>query len=162
MHDSSYNSMKEFAEKYCEKIALKSSKKLRILDVGSLDINGTYKQIFPPESFEYVGADIVYGGNVDVWLERPYSWIFEKESFDFVIAGQTIEHSEFPGKILDEMFRVCTKGGYACIISPSWGDKCYPGDTLSKAVKKAGFEIVDAYKNNNNPWYDSVVIAKKK
>jgi len=55
MHESSKNLMKQFVDKY-----LKDFKCGAVLDVGSYDVNGTYKDLFD-ERFKYTGLDIESG-----------------------------------------------------------------------------------------------------
>lgn len=94
-----------------------------MLDVGSYDVNGTYKMLFPDDYFEYIGLDMVPGPNVDVCIENPYVWNdFANESFDIVISGQAFEHTEFFWVTLGEMARVLKKDGLLCIIVPN---QCY-------------------------------------
>jgi hypothetical protein len=38
------------------------------LDVGSYDINGSYRDIFIEKKYEYYGLDMIEGPNVDIIL----------------------------------------------------------------------------------------------
>ena len=90
------NRMGWFVKNYCQQLDPNTKKKVR--DVGSYDVNGTYKMLFPDDYFEYSGLDMVPGPNVDVCIENPYVWNdFANESFDIVISGQAFEHTEFFG-----------------------------------------------------------------
>lgn len=57
-----------------------------VLDVGSLDVNGTNRWLF--SHCHYVGIDLVAGKNVD----RVCSVFDVKESFNVVISTETLEH----------------------------------------------------------------------
>lgn len=92
--------------------------KLTILDVGSFDVNGTYKTLVEGMGYEYVGCDIAEGDNVDIVLDKPYEWSIEDESYEVVISGQTIEHTEAPWLWVKECERVCKRGGYFLLIGP--------------------------------------------
>ena len=82
--------MKIFKEKH-----LDSTQKLKILDIGSMDVNGSYKDIFSEKNWTYHGADMEKGKNVDILLDNPYFWDnLQSESYDVVISGQTFEHIE--------------------------------------------------------------------
>ncbi|GAG13676.1 unnamed protein product, partial [marine sediment metagenome] len=56
MHSESYIIMAEFVKKY-----LNRSDKLDILDVGSQDVNGSYKDLFNWPTWNYTGLDIAKG-----------------------------------------------------------------------------------------------------
>lgn len=115
MHQSSKERMKEFRDKYLDK-----NKPLKILDIGSLYVNDCYRPLFSP-GWEYYGADIKEGKNVDIVLKDGYMWNIENESFDVVISGQVIEHVEDLKRWIVEFSRVVKKNGLICIIGPcSW------------------------------------------
>ena len=61
MHESSMLRMKWFSKNY-----LRDRNNLKILDVGSYDVNGSYREIFTAEGHEYDGLDMVKGPNVDI------------------------------------------------------------------------------------------------
>lgn len=68
-----------------------SFKNCRVLDIGSLDINGNNRYLF--ENYEYVGIDIGEGNNVDlVCRGHEYS---DEQQFDVVISSECFEHDEF-------------------------------------------------------------------
>jgi hypothetical protein len=69
-----------------------------VLDVGSYDVNGSYKHIFSDNRFSYTGLDMEHGPNVDFVPQKPYHWEeLEDNAFDVVISGQAFEHIEFFG-----------------------------------------------------------------
>ena len=113
MHKDSFEAMRRFVYKY-----LDPDGNIRILDVGSLNVNGFYKPLFDTPNWEYIGCDAEDGKNVDVVLKDPYKWEFKDEEFDVVISGQTLEHVEFFWLTLKEMDRVLKKGGRCCIVVP--------------------------------------------
>jgi len=61
MHETSMVQMSKFVQEY-----LDVNKDLTILDVGSLDINGSYKPLFSNPKWTYFGLDVVAGPTVDV------------------------------------------------------------------------------------------------
>lgn len=63
----------------------------RVLDLGSLDINGNNRYLF--SDYEYVGVDIGEGKNVDV-VCRNHEYRSEQK-FDVVISSECFEHDEF-------------------------------------------------------------------
>ena len=88
MHDSALESVKHFKDVYLNK-----TKKIKILEIGSLSVNSNVRKIF--NDFDYTGADIVSGENVDIVFQDPYSFPFGNEEFDVVISISTFEHTEF-------------------------------------------------------------------
>ena len=44
----------------------------QVLDVGSLDVNGTYRPLIEGRGWSYCGLDIRRGPNVDVVAADPY------------------------------------------------------------------------------------------
>lgn len=99
-----------------------------VVDVGSLDVNGTYRDLFGPE-WKYVGVDIKPGKNVDLAMPSEYEIPFPDSSADLVISGQAIEHCRNPFKFVAEMRRVAKSGATIIIIAPFiWVPHRYPID----------------------------------
>lgn len=149
MHPSSYESMAKFAADY---------KPASVLDVGSMDINGTYRDLFA----EYTGLDLHPGKNVDVigWADLG--------RFDAVISGQTLEHTEDDAGLVRKMADALKPGGMCCIIVPTHGPKhCEPDyrrytvESLSKLVEGVGLEVIDTRQSSVTPWLDVTVISRK-
>jgi len=63
----------------------------RVLDIGSLDINGNNRYLFT--NYEYIGLDIGEGNNVDV-VSRGHEYKDEKQ-FDIIVSSECFEHDEF-------------------------------------------------------------------
>jgi SAM-dependent methyltransferase len=163
--------MEKFKMKYLDK-----KDKLTILDIGSFDASPdpfNYSLIFNEEKWKYRGMDIRKGPNVEIVVSDIYDWKeIEDESFDVVISGQAFEHMEFFWKAILEIERILKPGGYCCIIAPSKGPvhgnpvDCFrfTANGMKAIGEYANLDILDYYTNNNkesNPWYDSVLIAKK-
>ena len=91
-------------------------KGLRVLDVGSFDVNGTYRDLF--EGQEYVGMDIEAGKNVDVVQPSLYKFPFPDGHFDVVVSGNVMEHVEFLWLWALEVDRVLKAGGRMCHVTP--------------------------------------------
>lgn len=90
----------------------------RLVDIGAQDVNGSMKQVCP-KHVKYVGVDFVEGKGVDVVLEDPYSFPFEKESFDIVVSSSCFEHSEMFWLTFLEMLRITKDDGLIYINAPS-------------------------------------------
>jgi SAM-dependent methyltransferase len=166
--------MRTFVE---EHLADRRGRPTAILDVGSMDVNGSYRPLFDDPSWTYTGADVEAGDGVDVVLQDAYSWGFPARSFDVVVSGQALEHIAFPWVSMLEIHRVLRPGGLACLVAPASGmEHRYPIDCwrfytdgmLSLALW-ADLEPLFATTNwadeqwsdNSNEWHDSVLIARR-
>ncbi len=127
MHQSSYALMQRFADTVRRRFA---GNPVRILDVGSNSVNGSYKDLFAFAGAEYIGLDIQPGPNVDIVPEDPYEWkSLPDNSFDVIISGQALEHTEFPWLTFDQIGRKLKPNGIACLVAPSRGpEHRYPVD----------------------------------
>lgn len=124
MHESSYNEMKQFTERY-----LDPERELSILDVGSLDVNGSYRPLFDNPKWIYTGLDLLPGPNVDIVSRDPYLYPFEDNTFDVVISGSVLEHVEDMQAFIREMARVKKPDGTLCVIAPwTYPEHKYPQD----------------------------------
>jgi SAM-dependent methyltransferase len=151
----------------------------KVLDVGSYNVNGTYKDLFSGRKFEYVGLDITEGPNVDICPKNPYVWSeIPDDSFDVVISGQAFEHIEFFWLTMAEMARVLKKDGLMCVIAPHGFTEhrfpvdCYRffSDGMLALARYVSLEPLHASTNcappNHWDWYsdsqaDSVLVARK-
>lgn len=141
MHLNTYKLMHGFKKHY-----VKSNSK--ILDVGSYNVNGTYKSLF--QDCDYIGIDITHGSNVDIVCTDPYDYPFDIGSFDIVICGQVLEHTKHPWKLVAEIYRVVKIGGYVCLVAPwRWEIHRHPidcfrilPDGMESLMSDAGFKIV--------------------
>jgi SAM-dependent methyltransferase len=172
MHKSSYEHMKEFVDNY-----FISDKKTKILDVGSMDVNGSYKKLFDSKFSSYIGVDIAAGNNVDVVLKSPYKLPFSKNSFDYVISGQAFEHIEFFWITWKEMVRVTKPDGFIFLIAPSRGPvhdypldcwRFYP-DGFRALAKLENCELLSvntdwdsSYDEESSVWGDTYGVFLKK
>lgn len=177
MHVSSMLRMKWFVDNY----ASKKPGKIKVLDVGSYDVNGSYRQLFEEDKYEYVGLDMEAGPNVDIVPKHTYNWKeIETDSFDVVISGQAFEHIEYFWITLSEMTRVLKKNGLLCLIAPrGFEDHRYPVDCyrfltdgMVALARYVCLDILHAHTNcaptlESKEWYskyssDSMLIAQKK
>jgi SAM-dependent methyltransferase len=121
VHPSSYDRCREFVEKY-----LSRDIELRIADVGSYDVNGTYRPLFAHDRWHYAGFDVAPGPNVDVLLGDAEQWQLAVEfrgAFDVVISGQTLEHVRRPWVWIKQIGGLCRPGGLVWVCAPNtW---CY-------------------------------------
>jgi SAM-dependent methyltransferase len=114
MHEGSMMVVRNFRDHYLDKDV-----DLSILDVGSYDINGSYKGLFSYNSkWKYAGIDVVEGPNVDIVSRGAYDLGIVDQSYDIVISGNCLEHVEEPWKLAKEMYRVLKSGGLLCCVTP--------------------------------------------
>lgn len=62
-----------------------------VLEIGSRDINGSIRSMFPP-GMMYVGLDIVEGPGVDIVADAS-NWANTGPQFDTVISTECLEHT---------------------------------------------------------------------
>jgi SAM-dependent methyltransferase len=165
--------MKNFVDKY-----LTGKEDLKILELGSQDVNGSYKPLFNKKGWKYIGADRVEGPNVDVVLKHSYYWgEIKSNSIDVVVSGQVFEHVEFFWHTMLEVSRILKKGGLCCIIAPSNGPEhkypvdCfrYLPDGFAALARYSSLKTISAYADFNcneytdgsNTWKDCVLICEK-
>jgi SAM-dependent methyltransferase len=176
MHQSSYDKMADFCRDY---LGPMRRKRLRIIDLGSCDYNGTYRSLFDHSPWHYIGVDLRAGENVDVALRDPYHWReFKSESIDVVVSGQTFEHTEFFWETILEIARILKPEGLCCIIAPAAGPEhrfpldCWRifADGFRALARFAGLEVIFSgtqweerpqYDSESNKWRESTLIARK-
>lgn len=89
----------------------------KVLEVGSLDVNGNIKDLFKSG---YWGVDMRDGGNVNQVLNgHDLVKEFGVEKFDLVICFDTFEHDDMFWETLDNMRGVLKPNGWMMIGVPS-------------------------------------------
>jgi len=83
-------------------------KNTKVIDFGSLDINGSNKYLFLECS--YAGLDIGPGKNVDI-ISKAHEFDAANESYDVVISTEMFEHDKFLNLSLINMIRLLKPGG---------------------------------------------------
>lgn len=171
MHASSLRHMSDLATRY-----LAGRSMLRVADLGSQDVNGSYRPLFDCPGWQYVGIDLVAGSNVDVVLPSPYRFPFRNGTFDLVVSGQAFEHVEYFWLTWLEMVRLLSPGGMIFLIAPSRGPehrfpvdcwRFYP-DAYAALARYANLELLEAKTDwapapelDSAPWGDSVGVFRK-
>ena len=176
MHQSSLDKMLSFRERY---LGHRKNDPLLILDLGSLDVNGSYRRYFEVFSWTYQGMDMTAGKNVDIVLQSPYNWrAIKSNSVDVLISGQAFEHIEFFWITMLEIARVLKPGGLCCIIAPAGGgEHKYPVDcwrfypdglsALGRFVRLKILEVFTQwepdgrYTDESNQWQDTVLVCQE-
>ena len=80
---------------------------VKVLDIGSLDINGNNRYLF--SDYTYTGIDIGEGPNVDI-VCRGHEFK-SKDKFDVVISSECFEHDEFWDKTMLNAIKLLKVGG---------------------------------------------------
>lgn len=118
MHPSAKNNGRLFFGAYAP--SFDSSSRARVIDIGSLDVNGSLRDECPPD-FEYVGLDLVPGSGVDLVLDDPYTLPFADASVDVAVSSQCFEHAEMFWLSFLEVMRVLKPHGLLFLEVPSQG-----------------------------------------
>lgn len=133
MHDASLSEMTRILDRW--------QGGAHLLDVGSYDVNGTYRPIVQRHGWAYTGLDLSAGPNVDVVAADPYHFPFADNAFDIVISGSTMEHVQAIWLWVPELVRVLRPGGMLAIITHTrWEYHRYPIDCWR--IMKDGMEYL--------------------
>lgn len=171
MHASSYQHMSHLVEAY-----FSHRDSLNILDLGSYDVNGSYRPLFKHPNWHYRGMDLSPGPNVDIVLSSPYRFPISTYNMDLIISGQAFEHIEFFWLTWLEMVRVLKPGGTIFLIAPSRGPehrypvdcwRFYP-DGFAALAKYGALELIEVRTDwephpepDSAPWGDTVGVFVK-
>lgn len=109
MHKESYELMNEMLGH------VSGGDSLNVLDVGSYNVNGTFRLLVENRGWRYTGVDTIAGPNVDVVTVNPFLFPFDDGTFDVVISGSTMEHVTAIWEWLPELVRVLRPGGFLAI-----------------------------------------------
>lgn len=174
MHQSSIEKMAAFRDRY---LSVRINEPLRILDLGSQDVNGSYRPLFSEPLWDYAGLDMAAGNNVDIVLHTPYVWNeVASKSADVVISGQAFEHIQYFWITMLEIARVLKPGGICCILAPSSGPehrypmdcwRFYP-DGMASLAHFAQMEVIEAVTQwqdlgyaDSDCWHDSMLVCRR-
>ena len=90
----------------------------RVLEVGSLDINGSVRELF--SGCDYTGVDLQLGPGVD--LARQGQLVdFPTGHFDTTISAECLEHNPFWRETVANMLRMTRPGGLVLISCATTG-----------------------------------------
>ncbi len=99
----------------------------KVLEVGSLDINGSVRPLFDGAE-EYIGTDMQEGKGVDrVINSHDLVDHFEKDRFDIVICTEVLEHDQFFWVTLQGIDWVLKRDGFLIITAPTFYFPVIPG-----------------------------------
>jgi SAM-dependent methyltransferase len=80
----------------------------RVLEIGSLDINGTVRDFF--DNCAYTGVDVAEGPAVDI-VAQGQDLTFPDGSFDVTVSAECFEHNPYWRETFLNMVRMTRSGG---------------------------------------------------
>lgn len=96
---------------YCIKISSlfpNYFRRSRVLDIGSLDINGSNRYLF--DGCQYTGIDIGRGKNVD-HVSKGHEWNAPPNYYDTIICTEVFEHDKYYVQTIQNAWRMLRPGG---------------------------------------------------
>lgn len=158
MHAGSYHEMKHVLYRY-----LDPARPLRVLDVGAACVNVSFPHTYREHMagpWEYVGADVQAGPNVDLVMRSAYRIQKDGGRFDAVISGQCLEHVERPWALVREMARMLKVGGCMILTAPwrwemhRWPIDCWRilPDGMRVLLRDAGLDVLETYTVADDCW----------
>lgn len=159
MHDSAMKEVQAFATAH-----VPSKPRLRIADIGSMDVNGTMRPVFT--GHDYIGFDIAPGKAVDVVLTNPEVIRAEDASFDLVLSANCLEHTRRPWVVVRDMARILRPNGLMFILMPAFHTyhahpidcwRCY-AEGMRGLLEDASLNVLSVYDTDQ---HDTVGIGRK-
>jgi len=168
MHETANKEMRKLLNKYL------TEDPKTVLDVGSYDVNGTYREFFHEQATTYFGCDIRKGPNVDFVIEPggklPSQLSPKGDGWPLIISGSTLEHCQNPFKTVQTIADALAPGGLFIANAPfQWHYHEHPQDFfrftqdgLRQLCLEAGLEVLEAYIVENSPTKsEAFVVARK-
>ena len=113
MHPAQYDFVSSLKSKYLNKF-----QNSKILEIGSLDVNGSIRPIF--ENCDFTGIDIGPGLGVDIVCEGQ-KFSGEDNYYDVVISCECFEHNPFWLETFFNMWRMCKHDGLVIFTCATTG-----------------------------------------
>jgi SAM-dependent methyltransferase len=164
------NNMARCIEKYSPVIAREAKgRRPVVVDIGSMNVNGSYRELFAPLDWDYIGIDMAPGNGVDLVIPDPYKLPLPDACADCVVSGQMLEHNEFFWLTFAEKIRILGPTGLVFMIAPSKGPihrypvdcyRFYP-DSYAALAKYTNSILVDCWLENDAAWGDLVGVFSK-
>lgn len=171
MHSTAFKNCQDFYSSYYSDSA--DIQSLKVVEIGSQNVNGSLKSIFP-SNVQYWGLDFQVADGVDIVMTDPYSIPFANESIDLVLSSSCFEHSEMFWLIFLEILRVLKPNGLFYLNAPSAGSyhrfpvdcwRFYPdsGIALVKWAKRNNIDaaLMESFIQKGGDWQDFVGVFIK-
>lgn len=125
-------------------------KNLKILDVGSYDVNGNNRGLFNHDNIkEYIGCDIIEGPGVDIVL--PAHKLIFRNYFNTIVSCECFEHDMHIKDTLKNIVLMLKSGGCFMFTCATTGRAEHgtrrSGDLYSSPGTAADDSWCDYYKN---------------
>jgi SAM-dependent methyltransferase len=82
----------------------------KIIEIGSLDINGSLRSIFLNPN-EYIGVDLEVGRGVDL-VSKGHEIPFPSNFFDAALSSECFEHDKYWKQTFNKMYEVVKPSGF--------------------------------------------------
>lgn len=176
MHDTALELGRQFFARYLPPPAAAPA---RILDVGSMDVNGSLRQALPEgRVVAYTGVDLEAGPGVDVIVSSAARLPFDGNWFDVVVSTSVFEHDSAFWQSFEELVRVTAPGGFIYVNAPSNGHvhqhprdcwRFYPDagialcDWTNRGLVEHQVVLVESfvYERRGSEWNDLVMVFCK-
>jgi SAM-dependent methyltransferase len=93
---------------------------VKVLEIGSLDINGTMRSFF--SNCNYLGIDVGEGRGVDLVCQGQ-EYDAPDESYDVCTSGECFEHNPYWAETFANMVRMCKSNGLVLFTCATTGRK---------------------------------------
>lgn len=137
-----------------------------VLEVGSLDVNGSPRSVFQDDSLSYIGVDLMMGHGVDEicngeqLLER-----FPDAKFDTIICMECLEHAIRPWIIVENMKKLLAPQGHLWVSTPTFGFPLHRfpldchrfGEDFYRYYIFQGLALLDLQHVNDGPEHPAIV-----
>lgn len=143
-----HNEQQEFCKKISNLFPTHFINK-KVLDVGSLDVNGTNRDLFI--DCNYIGLDLGEGPNVDISC-MCHEYDAPNDYFDTIICTNMFEHDMFYQKSIINIIRMLKPGGafiFTCpsLDFPEHGTKRSDNGISAPLLEQRSINWADYYKN---------------
>lgn len=105
---------------FCKNIFPEYFKNIKVLDVGSGDINGNNRFLF--ENCEYHGNDVIEAPNVTI-VSKTKDLKFENNYFDVIISTECFEHDPEYKQSFEKIYKMLRPNGLFIFSCASTGRK---------------------------------------
>lgn len=136
---------------------------VRVVDIGSYDVNGSMRSVVEGRGNLYTGVDITSGPNVDVVIDSSTWDPLVDGSIDFAISGSCLEHVFAPWEWVALLYKKMRTGGVVIVHLPfimrehRYPVDCYrilPDGLRHLFISHAGFkELACGITANNEDTY---------
>lgn len=122
-----------------------SGSELKVLEIGSYDVNGSIRQFFT--GADYVGVDLCEGPGVDL-VSYGHEVSLPDATFDITISCECFEHDPNWIKTMNNMYRMTKPGGLVVISCATLG-RLEHGTQRTASEFSPGTQFIglDYYKN---------------